>query len=234
MPYHDNALEALKVSENSQNPSHSRTATRLFGYFLSLTLIYFFLSAPSGATERVVRSLLEMRHDKVVMQEWDLSCGAAAITTLLRYQHGDPVTEREVATALMNRDIYIENPLLVQIREGFSLLDLKRYVDARGYAGLGFGKLTLADLARRAPIVVPISVSGYNHFVIFRGHMGNRVLLADPAWGNRTMTVEQFEEAWIAFPEIGHVGFVVETKDSVVGQSSGLLLPRPDDFPTLN
>lgn len=222
------------MSEESQTLSRNGATKRFSRYAFALTLFFFVLSGSSQATERVVRSLLEMRHDKVVMQEWDLSCGAAAITTLLRYQHGDPVTEREVATALINRDIYIKNPLLVQLRQGFSLLDLKRYVDARGYVGLGFGKLTLADLVRRAPILIPISVTGYNHFVIFRGQMGNRVLLTDPAWGNRTMTVEQFEDVWIDYPKIGHVGFVVETKDPVAGQTSGLLLPLPEHFPTLN
>lgn len=50
-----------------------------------------------GQDIRPVRSLLEMRRHNVVVQEWDLSCGAAALTTVLNYQHGDPVTEREVA-----------------------------------------------------------------------------------------------------------------------------------------
>jgi hypothetical protein len=66
------------------------------------------------------------------MQEWDLSCGAAALTTLLNYQHGDQVTEKEVANALMRREEYVRNPLLIKSRDGFSLADLKRYVDARG------------------------------------------------------------------------------------------------------
>jgi hypothetical protein len=182
---------------------------------------------------RAVTSLLEFRQQNVVLQEWDLSCGAAALTTLLRYQHGDQVTEKAVATELVNRPEYIANPELVQIREGFSLLDLKRYVDARGYRGIGFGKMTLADLVDRAPILVPIRTRGYNHFVVFRGHLGNRVLLADPAWGNRTMTDIQFDRAWINYPQIGRVGFIVES------QGSGAMLPhalsaRPADFVTFN
>ena len=200
---------------------------------LFFLLVFVSLAGSALAEPRAVRSVLEIRQDNVVMQEWDLSCGAATLTTLLNYQHGDLVTEREVATALMNRDIYIKNPILVQIRQGFSLFDLKRYVDARGYNGIGLGKLTLDDLVRRAPVIVPINISGYNHFVIFRGQMGNRVLLADPAWGNRTMTVDEFEEAWIEYVNIGHVGFVVEGKDIVAGQSPGLLLPQAKDFPVL-
>ena len=84
---------------------------------LFLTLLLLACTLPSAAManeQRSVRSLLEIRQDNVVMQEWDLSCGAATLTTLLNYQHGDLVTEKEVATALMNRDIYIDNPLLVE------------------------------------------------------------------------------------------------------------------------
>ena len=118
---------------------------------------------------RPVRSLLEMRHENVVIQTWDLSCGAAALATLLRYEFGDSVTEKEVAHGLMRRSEYIEHPEIVQVREGFSLLDLKHYVQARGYKGIGLGKLELQDLIEHAPIMVPVDALGYNHFVVFRG-----------------------------------------------------------------
>jgi uncharacterized protein len=180
---------------------------------------------------RPVRSLLEMRQDRVVVQEWDISCGAAALATLLTYQHGDPVPERDIARALMARDEYIENPALVRVRLGFSLLDLKRYADRRGYEGVALGKLTYKDLLERAPIMVPIDIHGYKHFVIFRGALGNRVLLADPAFGNRTMPIRTFEAAWIRYPELEHVGFVIKRRDGL--EPPNRLAPRATDFVTL-
>lgn len=176
-------------------------------------LICLIASFSSFAEVRFVKSLIEMRRENVVMQQWDLSCGAAALTTLLNYQHSDFVTEKEVAIALMSRPEYIKFPGLVTIRQGFSLFDLKRYVDDRGYKGIGYGKLTFDDLLKKVPIIVPVNIFGYNHFVIFRGMQGNRVLLADPAWGNRTMLVELFENIRIDFPQIGKVGFVISRLD---------------------
>jgi predicted double-glycine peptidase len=188
-----------------------------------------FVGMPSLATERApVRSLLERRQHHVVVQKWDISCGAAALATVLNYQHGDSVTEREIAKGLIQRKEYLANPWLVQAQQGFSLLDLKRYVDKRGYEGMGFGKLTLQGLIDHAPIMVPLKLYGYNHFVVFRGIRGNRVLLADPAWGNRTMRVEKFEHAWIDYPKIGKVGFVVERRDGVTPPNR--LAPRGTDF----
>jgi uncharacterized protein len=169
-----------------------------------------------AADLRSVRSLLEVRHNNVIVQKWDLSCGAAALATILAYEYGDSVSEKDIAKALMSRKEYIENPEFVKIRQGFSLLDLKRYVDGHGYRGIGFGKLTLADLIEKAPIMVPVDFLGYNHFVVFLGLMEDRVLLADPGWGNRTMLRGKFENAWIDYgEEMGKVGFVVERPGTV-------------------
>lgn len=187
---------------------------------------------PSPANSRPVKSLLELRHDNVVIQEWDLSCGAAALATILKYQYGDPVSEKDIARALMSRREYIENPELVRVRQGFSLLDLKRYLDSHGYRGIGYGKLTFADLVKKAPILVPINFVGYNHFVVFRGIMKDRVLLADPAWGNRTMLRDDFESAWLDYGEaMGKVGFVIEQREGTVPPNQ--LSPRASDFVTL-
>ena len=181
---------------------------------------------------RPVRSLLEMRRHNVMIQNYDLSCGAAALGTILNFAFGDPVTEKEIARGLISRREYIEHPEIVQAREGFSLLDLKRYVQGRGYKGVGFGNLDFNDLLQHAPIMVPINANGYNHFVIFRGVYGNRVILADPAWGNRTTTIEKFERMWLDYGEaMGHVGFVVEHGDG--SKPLNKLKPRPDEFVAL-
>jgi len=158
---------------------------------------------------RPVRSLIENRYRNMVRQQWEISCAAAALATILRYQHGLPVTERSVALGLINREEYLENPDLVRLRQGFSLLDLKRFVDSLGYEGIGLGQLAFSDLLDRAPIIVPVHTKGYPHFVVFRGATSNAVLLADPAFGNVTMSIPKFVNGWINYRDIGRVGFVV-------------------------
>ena len=175
--------------------------------------------------------MLEKRHHNVVLQQWELSCAAAALATVLRYQHGIPATERTVALGLINRKEYLSNPDLLKIRQGFSLLDLKRYVDKLGYEGLGLGQLTLSDLIDHAPIIVPVNLSGYPHFVVFRGAAQNSVLVADPAFGNVTMPIEKFENAWIDYQDINHVGFVVTESGALV--SPGKLSAKAMEFVSL-
>lgn len=158
---------------------------------------------------RPVRSLIENRYRNMVRQQWEISCAAAALATILRYQHGVLVTERSVALGLINRKEYLANPDLVRLRQGFSLLDLKRFVDALGYEGIGLGQLAFPDLLERAPIIVPVKTQGYPHFVVFRGATSKSVLLADPAFGNVTMSITKFVNGWINYRDIGRVGFVV-------------------------
>lgn len=160
-----------------------------------------------------------------------MSCGAAALATLLNYQLGDDISERDIARGMIKRDEYLDNPGLLQYRQGFSLLDLKRFVEQRGYRGIGLGKLTISDLEERAPIMVPVDFNGYKHFVIFRGIGGNRVLLADPAFGNRTMPTKAFEEAWLDHPKLGQVGFSVAGRDGK--PLPNRLAPKASDFVTI-
>ena len=164
----------------------------------ALALGLAFAVAGPGLTS--VRSMAELRDEGVVRQRWDLTCGAAAVATLLTYQLGRPVSERQVTLALLRRT----SPLLVRLRLGFSLLDLKAYAASQGFAAAGFSGMTLTDLDAMAPAIVPIRWHGFRHFVVYRGRRGDRVLLADPSFGNRTLPDWAFTSSWA-----NGVGFVV-------------------------
>jgi predicted double-glycine peptidase len=173
-------------------------------------------AAPAQAREPV-RSLLEIRQANVIIQQWEASCGAAALATLLTYHHGDPVSERTVAQAMLGKT----DPLRVKLRRGFSLLDLKRYAEARGFQAEGYAGMSLAELAELGPAIVAVNLDGYPHFVVFRARSGDRVLIADPAFGNRSVEVEVFEKAW------QKVAFAVERPGG--GKPPSRLGPRLQD-----
>lgn len=151
-----------------------------------------------------VRSYQDIRQSRVVRQKWDLSCGAAALSTLLTFDLNDPTSESEIVVWILHRT----DPVKIQSRGGFSLLDLKRFASFRGYNATGFAGLSVQDLVdQRLPAIVPVRVKGYDHFVLFRGIAWDRVFLADPAFGNLTMTVSRFEKIWKS-----GIAFVVEPR----------------------
>ena len=187
-------------------------------WHLSLGLLC--LASCAGAQDPApVRSLLEMRQKNVVVQQWDTSCGAAALATLLKYQHGLHASEKEIAEAMLRTG----DALKVKVRGGFSLLDLKRHADALGLEGVGFLQLGVDDLVGMAPAIVPITARGYAHFVVVRGRADGKLLLADPAFGNRTMDLEAFQSAWT-----GNIAFIVRRRDGIVPPNE--LVQRPVDM----
>lgn len=139
------------------------------------------------------KSLKEIRERGVVIQQWESSCAAAAVATVLTYGFNDPVSERHAATRMLEKT----DPLRVKERGGFSLLDLKTFVEDRGYRGDAYKHLGFDDLRVFHAPIVPIDQHGYNHYVVFNGVKDDRVLLADPAFGNRTVSIERFLAMWM-------------------------------------
>ena len=138
-------------------------------------------------------SLKEARERGVVMQQWETSCAAATIATVLTYGFGDAVSEAQVAASMLKKS----DAVTVKQRGGFSLLDMKYFVEDRGYTGRGYKHLSINDLkAFQAPIV-PIDNYGFNHYVVVNGVKDDVVFLADPAFGNRTMRLEHFNRVWM-------------------------------------
>ena len=148
----------------------------------------------AGAQDRQgrIRSLAEIRYDRVIAQQWDVSCGAAALAALLTYDLGDPVSERAVALSMLKK----KGATRVRERGGFSLLDMQEYAESLGYEAAGYGEMSSGDLLRVLPAIVPVQFNGYEHFVVVRQIRDNHVFFADPAFGNRRIALDSFEKAW--------------------------------------
>jgi predicted double-glycine peptidase len=138
-----------------------------------------------------VTSLKEARFRGTVRQQYDFSCGSAALATLLSHHYDFPVTEQEIF-----RDMFARGDQPRIRREGFSLLDMKRYLATRGFTADGFEQ-ALDKLAQaRLPAIVLVAENGYRHFVVIKGLQGQRVLLGDPAGGTRALPRQAFEAIW--------------------------------------
>lgn len=147
----------------------------------------------SAAGDPPYISLKEIRERGVVMQKWETSCAAASVATVLTYALHDPVSEHHAAAAMLERT----DPAKVRVQGGFSLLDLKHYVEGRGYRGAAYRNLSFDDLPLFPAPIVAINEFGYPHYVVFDSVHGDVVRLADPAFGNRELLRTAFEAVWI-------------------------------------
>ncbi|KAF0219264.1 MAG: peptidase C39 bacteriocin [Geobacteraceae bacterium] len=144
-----------------------------------------------GAFTVKVTSMKEARFRSTIRQQHDFSCGSAALATLLTYHYEDTVSEQEVFKAMF--DTGDQEKIR---REGFSLLDMKNYLEADGYRAAGY-RVSLDRLAEiGVPAIALINIKGYKHFVVVKGVSAREVLLGDPAAGARTVTRTEFESMW--------------------------------------
>lgn len=167
-----------------------------------------------------VHSMAERRFLTVVHQNYDFSCGSAALATLLRFHYGNNASEQSVFMGMW------QNGDRAQIRRlGFSLLDMKRYLNAHGVRAEGY-VVTVDDVARtRVPGIAMIDVRGYRHFVVVKGVEGGQVLVGDPSLGIRLIDVKSFASMWngILF---ALVDAVEDGKRTFGRESEWALVPR--------
>ena len=138
-----------------------------------------------------VTSLQEARFKSTRKQQYDFSCGSAAVSTLLTYHYAYPVSEKAVF-----EDMYAVGNQEKIRKEGFSLLDIKSYLGRHGFVADAF-ELPLQKLADEGlPALVIVDDKGYHHFVVVKGLRDGRVLLGDPSSGMRVATLEHFDAIW--------------------------------------
>lgn len=136
-------------------------------------------------------SLKEARFATTIRQQYDFSCGSAALATLLSYHYGYPVNEKIIF------DKMFRDGDQKKIRaHGFSLLDMQRYLAQQGFRADGFELQFERLLEAKLPAIVLISENGYNHFVVIKGLKNGRVLLGDPSSGTRAISIKRFQQIW--------------------------------------
>jgi predicted double-glycine peptidase len=159
---------------------------------------------PNGAQYTAhVNSMQALRFANIVRQRTDYSCGAAALATVLRYGYHLDVDESVVIDGMLG----LSDIQQVQQR-GFSMLDIKHYVEALGMRGRGYRVDSARLRTLRVPVIVLMDIRGYRHFVVLKQVHDDQVELADPILGNRSMALNDFMKAWPS-----HVLFVVIGSD---------------------
>lgn len=145
---------------------------------------------PSRGLYRVeVKSYKEQRFGDVFRQQYDYSCGSAALATLLSYHYQTPSDEESIFTVMY------ENGNKERIKkDGFSLRDMKSYLERNGFQADGYR----LDVEKIKQIGVPgislVNFDGYMHFVTIKGVSDSYVILGDPSRGTIKMSTEQFNK----------------------------------------
>lgn len=135
-----------------------------------------------------VKSLKERKFLATRRQQYDFSCGSAALATLLSFHYEDRKDEATIFEAM-----YEAGDKEKIRQEGFSLLDMKNYLETNGYRADGF-KVSLEHLKKvGVPAIALINEKGYKHFIVVKGVSSTEVLIGDPFKGSRLVNREDFD-----------------------------------------
>lgn len=147
--------------------------------------------AGGGRYNVPVHSLKELRFIHTIRQQYDFSCGSAALATLLTHHYGYPISETTAFQAMWEHGD--QNKIR---REGFSLLDMQKFLSTIGFKSDGFRQPLSKLFEAKLPAIVLVTEKGYNHFVVIKGADDGRILIGDPSSGTRAITQEHFESIW--------------------------------------
>lgn len=156
---------------------------------------------PGGAViYKPIQSIRERKFADLVQQKTDFSCGAAALATILRQAYWLDVDEQHIIEGMLAH----ADQDLVRV-QGFSMLDMKRYVESLGMRARGYRVAADTLTSVRIPVVVLMDIRGYKHFVVMQRVDKGWVYIGDPVLGHKRYKVEDFLKGWngIIFAVIG-------------------------------
>lgn len=142
-----------------------------------------FSPAQIEALNARVRPWTEARDHLVVKQRFDMSCGAAAIATILSLYYKEKTSEVDIID-------------IIGLRDEYSFADLAYAAQEFGYKAVPISVSfdTLTHL--KVPVILYLNNFGAGHFTVLRGTDGQTVWLGDPAWGNSHLSKADFLRRW--------------------------------------
>lgn len=143
----------------------------------------------------------QIKNQHIIKQDKDYSCGSASVATILTYFYNKPTTEQHVIDNIGHQN------------QMASFYDLASAVNKDGFIGRGISTDFNALTKLKIPAIVYLVKDGNEHFSVLRRADNHKVYLADPSWGNISLSRQQFETLWYNNQHTGKL-LLILPKDS--------------------
>lgn len=152
--------------------------------FIFLLFLPLFLRA-----EFAVKSYQELRNQHLVRQNYELSCGAASLATLLNMVDFRRFSELDILERLSEKELYTDMT---------SFRDLARVLDGLGYENRAYQmRKDSLDRLTGVPMLVKIEDDPrFAHFVVIVNYEGDFLQIFDPSFGAYTSSKREFFSLW--------------------------------------
>ncbi|EPB3789335.1 cysteine peptidase family C39 domain-containing protein [Campylobacter upsaliensis] len=182
---------------------------------LIMTLLPLFLKA-----EFVVKSYQEIKNEKVIRQNYEESCGAASLATLINILDDSNLTELDLLKAMSGQQLYTDM---------VSFADLNDAVKKLGFQSKSYKiDRKILESIISVPILVKIEDDPrFPHFVVIINHKGNYLQILDPSYGEYISSKREFYSVWDRYNK-GGFALIINPKKQL--KDYKLNLPKSLNF----
>ncbi|EEA8818887.1 peptidase C39 [Campylobacter upsaliensis] len=182
---------------------------------LIMTLLPLFLKA-----EFVVKSYQEIKNEKVIRQNYEESCGAASLATLINILDDSNLTELDLLKAMSGQQLYTDM---------VSFADLNDAVKKLGFQSKSYKiDRKILESIMSVPILVKIEDDPrFPHFVVIINHKGNYLQILDPSYGEYISSKREFYSVWDRYKK-GGFALIINPKKQL--KDYKLNLPKSLNF----
>ena len=142
-----------------------------------------------------IKSWLEFKNESVVKQQYDYSCGAGSLSTILTYFYDKNITEEAILNSVLKiKSINKDKKELENSTFDLSFADLQEIANLNDFKAIGLA-IELNSLYKlKAPVILYVKIRKDEHFTVFKSIDKNFVYLADPSLGNIKVKISKFKE----------------------------------------
>jgi predicted double-glycine peptidase len=161
--------------------------------------------------KKPIKSWIEFKNENLVRQEYDYSCGSAALATILKYYYNLQISEKDVLdSTLQAKGLDISNKTSLEDGQtNLSFFDLSEYANKIGFKGVGLAMDMQSLQNLQVPVILFVKVRKDEHFTVYKSMDTNYVYLADSSFGNIKVSIAKFQEMFFQRDDLKHPGKIL-------------------------
>lgn len=139
--------------------------------------------------EFVTKSFFELKNENLVRQNYEQSCGAASLATMINLIDDENLSEFDVLKLMSEKELYTDM---------VSFADLEAVLSKLGYENKSYkiNKESLDKLINTAMIVKIEDDPRFPHFIVLIKHKGDFLEILDPSHGRYISSKREFLRLW--------------------------------------
>lgn len=168
-------------------------------------LLAFFILPLFLEANFAVKSYQELKNERVVRQNYEESCGASSLATLINILDDKKLSELDLLKTMEGQELYTDM---------VSFADLSEMVKKLGYESRSYKiNKEVLDKLINIPILVKIEDDPrFPHFVVIINHKGSYLQVLDPSHGEYISSKSQFFSVWDRYNQGGFALIIAPKK----------------------